>query len=130
MIQFDRFFKCAYCLVVTPGVHVDFTLSVPCYRIGGIQVECSLKSLRSIIKAVADVMEGAVSQRPGSARQFAKVAEAVADYGRLSPEQLAKKISQLEQQMYAHARNLEFEEAARLRDEIRLIEKGNLGMTA
>jgi excinuclease ABC subunit B len=85
---------------------------------------------RSISKAVADVMEGAVSQRPGSTRQFAKVAEAVADYGRLSPEQLAKKISQLEQQMYAHARNLEFEEAARLRDEIRRIEKGNLGMTA
>jgi excinuclease ABC subunit B len=85
---------------------------------------------RSISKAVADVMEGAVSQRPGSARQFAKVAEAVADYGRLSQEQLAKKIGQLEQQMYAHARNLEFEEAARLRDEIRRIEKGNLGMTA
>jgi excinuclease ABC subunit B len=85
---------------------------------------------RSISKAVTDVMEGAVSQRPGSARQFAKVAEAVADYGRLSPQQLAKKIGQLEQQMYAHARNLEFEEAARLRDEIRRIEKGNLGMTA
>ncbi len=85
---------------------------------------------RSIKKAVTDVMEGAVSHRPGSARQFARVAEAVADYGRLSPEQLAKKISQLEQQMYTHARNLEFEEAARLRDEIRRIEKGNLGMTA
>jgi excinuclease ABC subunit B len=85
---------------------------------------------KSIVKAVADVMEGAVSNRPGSARQFAKVAEAMADYGRLSPEQLAKKISQLEQQMYAHARNLEFEEAARVRDEIRRIEKGSLGMTA
>ncbi|MFV1973903.1 MAG: excinuclease ABC subunit UvrB [Thiohalobacterales bacterium] len=85
---------------------------------------------KSIVKAVADVMEGAVSSRPGSARQFAKVAEAVADYGCLSPGQLAKKISQLEQQMYTHARNLEFEEAARLRDEIRRIEKGNLGMTA
>ena len=85
---------------------------------------------RSIKKAVTDVMEGAVSHRPGSARQFARVAEAVADYGRLSPEQLAKKISQLEQQMYTHARNLEFEEAARLRDEIRRMEKGNLGMTA
>jgi len=85
---------------------------------------------RSIKKSVADVMEGAVSQRPGSVRSFASVAEAVADYGRLSPEQLAKKISQLEQQMYAHARNLEFEEAARLRDEIRRMEMGNLGMTA
>ncbi|UCC56401.1 MAG: excinuclease ABC subunit UvrB [Gammaproteobacteria bacterium] len=85
---------------------------------------------QSIRKAVADVMEGAVSHRPGSARQFAKVSEAIADYGRFSAEQLAKKISELEQQMYTHARNLEFEEAARLRDEIRRMEKGNLGMTA
>jgi excinuclease ABC subunit B len=85
---------------------------------------------KSIRKAVADVMEGAVSHRPGSVRQFAKVSEAITDYGRLGPEQLARKISELEQQMYTHARNLEFEEAARLRDEIRRIEMGNLGMTA
>ncbi|MDM7322414.1 MAG: UvrB/UvrC motif-containing protein, partial [Gammaproteobacteria bacterium] len=36
----------------------------------------------------------------------------------LSPEMAAKKIAQLEKAMYAAARNLEFEEAARLRDEI------------
>ncbi len=85
---------------------------------------------QGIRKAVADVMEGAVAQGPTTARRFARVAEELADYGRLTPQQLAERVSQLEQQMYAHARNLEFEEAARLRDEIARIEKGNLGMTA
>jgi len=85
---------------------------------------------RGIQKAVADVMEGAVAQGPTTARRFAQVAEELADYGRLTPKQLAERVSQLEQQMYAHARNLEFEEAARLRDEIARIEKGNLGLTA
>ena len=79
----------------------------------------------------ADVMEGAVPLGPSTtARRFAEVAEEVADYGRLSPEELAKRISRLEQQMYEHARNLEFEEAARLRDQIRHMEMANLGMTA
>jgi excinuclease ABC subunit B len=85
---------------------------------------------KSIVKAVADVMEGAVPQGPPTARRFAEVAEEVADYGRLSPEELAKRISRLEQQMYEHARNLEFEEAAQLRDRIRQMEMANLGMTA
>jgi len=85
---------------------------------------------QSIQKAVADVMEGAVSQGPGTARRYARVAEEVASYSRLSPDQLAKQVSRLEQRMYAHARNLEFEEAGRLRDEIRRMEKLNLGVTA
>ena len=85
---------------------------------------------KTIVKAVADVMEGAVPQGPPTARRYAEVAEEVADYGRLTPEQLAKQISRLEQQMYEHARNLEFEEAARLRDQIRRMEMANLGMTA
>jgi len=85
---------------------------------------------KSIVKAVADVMEGAVPLGPSTARRFAEVAEEVADYGRLSPEELAKRISRLEQQMYEHARNLEFEEAAQLRDRIRQMEMANLGMTA
>jgi excinuclease ABC subunit B len=85
---------------------------------------------QGIQKAVADVMEGAVAQGPTTARRFARVAEELADYERLTPQQLAKRVSQLEQQMYDHARNLEFEAAARLRDEIARIEKGNLGMTA
>ena len=50
------------------------------------------------------------------------------EYARLSPKQLEKKIASLEQQMYEHARNLEFEEAASLRDKIHHIQTGNLGL--
>jgi excinuclease ABC subunit B len=50
------------------------------------------------------------------------------NYGRMTPAQLAKQVGKLEEQMYEHARDLEFEEAARLRDRIRHIQLSNLGM--
>jgi excinuclease ABC subunit B len=84
---------------------------------------------RGIEKAITDVMEGAVVKEHAGAREFAHVAEEVAKYGRFSPEQLSREIGKLEHRMYEHARNLEFEEAARLRDEIRRMEERNLGMT-
>ncbi len=79
----------------------------------------------SIRKAVADIMEGARSGAPVPGRQ--KVAEAHALYRHLTPAQLAKKIQQLEKQMFKHARDLEFEEAARLRDEIESLRKMEFG---
>ena len=84
---------------------------------------------RGIEKAVNDVMEGAVVKEHARARDFARVAEEVAHYGRLNPEQLSREMGKLERQMHEHARNLEFEEAARLRDEIRRMAERNLGMT-
>jgi len=83
---------------------------------------------RSIRKAVTDIMEGARGAVE-SAQGFAKTAGELVEYGRMSPEQLAKEVARLEQAMYAHARNLEFEEAARLRDRIQHIQLGNLGLT-
>lgn len=79
----------------------------------------------SIHKAVADIMEGARSGAPVPGRQ--KVAEDHALYRHLTPAQLAKKIQQLEKQMFKHARDLEFEEAARLRDEIESLRKMEFG---
>ena len=83
---------------------------------------------RSIKKAVTDIMEGAPGPGASTAQEFARVAEDIASYGRLSPEQLEKEVGKLEQQMYEHARNLEFEEAARLRDRIHHMRAGNLGL--
>jgi excinuclease ABC subunit B len=83
---------------------------------------------RSVEKAIADVMEGAYPGAPGSPRQFAKAAEDTLEYAKLSPAKLIQKMKKLEQQMYKHARDLEFEDAARLRDEIRKIQKYGLGM--
>jgi len=76
---------------------------------------------RSIKKAVQDIMEGA---RPGGRGRgrFGR-AEAKSPYGRMSPEQALARVQQLEKQMYQHARDLEFEQAAKLRDEIQELRK-------
>jgi excinuclease ABC subunit B len=75
----------------------------------------------SIQKAVYEIIDGIYAPAPSSARQYVQVAEDAAQYASLSPQQLAKRLRQLEQQMYKHAQNLEFEEAAQLRDKIKKI---------
>jgi excinuclease ABC subunit B len=82
----------------------------------------------SVKKAVTDILEGALGAGTSSARSFSRVAEELATYGHLTPEQIKKQVKKLEQQMYEHARDLEFEEAANLRDQIRHIQLGNLGL--
>ncbi|QIL88949.1 excinuclease ABC subunit UvrB [Microbulbifer sp. SH-1] len=83
-----------------------------------------------IRKSVADILEGAVA--PGvPARGRRKVAEKggsyKADQKPLTEKQRWARIEELEEQMYNHAKNLEFEAAAKLRDEIaRLKEPGDL----
>jgi len=69
---------------------------------------------QSIVKAVQDVMEGARGDGEGGRR-----GAVVEEVGLLmGPEQAMKRIKKLEAEMYKHARNLEFEEAARIRDQI------------
>ncbi len=82
-----------------------------------------------ITKQVADVMEGAYGPAAGQPRRAQqRAAESRAPYAGLSSEAALKKVKQLEDRMYKHARDLEFEEAARLRDEIALIKREVLGM--
>ncbi len=75
---------------------------------------------KGIKKKVSDIMEGARKLPYGYdlGKTRAKVAEDIIEYSRLSPEHGMKKVKQLEQKMYEHAKNLEFEEAANIRDEI------------
>ncbi len=72
---------------------------------------------RGIRKAVSDIMEGARAGAPGTPRRFAEVAEAIGRYGELTPDDVSRRIQALEKRMIKHAENLEFEEAAKLRDE-------------
>jgi len=74
---------------------------------------------KTIRKAVADIMEGARAGAPMSPKRYARVAEEEAEYAAMSPHQMAKRIKALEKEMYLHARDLEFEAAARVRDQIR-----------
>lgn len=87
---------------------------------------------RGIHKAVADIMEGA---RGGASqgvfargkRRDGKRGEAAAAADR-KPETLARQMKKLEAEMLKRARNLEFEEAARLRDEIERLRQLELGI--
>lgn len=83
----------------------------------------------TIEKKVHNVMEGAYAETSVRGRMFpgGKVAESVSEYLALSPEGLSSKIAKLENQMYEHAHNLEFEEAAQVRDLIRQLQELALG---
>jgi excinuclease ABC subunit B len=95
------------------------------------QVEYNLEhgiTPQSVQRAVMDVMEGA-RYEPGELKGRGKakrVAEPIQDYKRLSPTQQAAKLKALEQQMHQHARDLEFEDAARVRDQIRILREASL----
>ena len=73
---------------------------------------------KTIEKKVADIMEGAHDEGRVRGRRTAKVSEEEARYADVTPENLGQAIAELEQQMFNHAELLEFEEAARIRDEI------------
>lgn len=80
---------------------------------------------KGIVKPVADIIEGVYRR---NAQPAAKVAEKNSVYRLLNePKAVAKKIKELEEEMFRHARNLEFEQAAALRDEIKKLETRLLG---
>ncbi|MGA9854263.1 MAG: excinuclease ABC subunit UvrB [Gammaproteobacteria bacterium] len=84
---------------------------------------------KGILKAVTDIMEGARSSGISGMRvAYLKVADERARYEAMSPQKRLQHIKKLEQQMHKHARDLEFEQAAQLRDEIRRIQAADLGL--
>jgi excinuclease ABC subunit B len=84
---------------------------------------------RGIQKAVADIMEGARSSAPTPAgRKRSKQGVDTTAPANLSPEALVRQIKKLEAEMFKRARNLEFEEAARLRDEVDRLKQIELGL--
>ena len=82
---------------------------------------------QTINKRIADVMEGARSSAPkrgkGAGKKGASAAPLVIPD---NPKALGKLLAQMEKQMLDHAQNLEFEEAALLRDQVIQIKRENL----
>ena len=70
----------------------------------------------SVVKRVKDILEGVYGEAADAPPQAAD--KAPTDYAKMDEKALAKAIRQLEKTMQAHARNLEFEQAAALRDEL------------
>ncbi|MEW8221983.1 MAG: excinuclease ABC subunit UvrB, partial [Candidatus Thiodiazotropha taylori] len=81
---------------------------------------------QTILKSIADIMEGAYPGAQMNAKGYAKVADQEAEYAQMTPKQMAKRVQQLEEQMYRHAQDLEFEEAARIRDQIKDLQQKGL----
>ncbi|ANH11548.1 TPA: excinuclease ABC subunit UvrB [Legionella pneumophila] len=73
---------------------------------------------KGINKSVEDILEGAYI-----GKRKTMVAEQAPRYTHWSPQELAKQINALEKQMYAHAQNMEFELAAKIRDEYLLLKE-------
>ena len=83
---------------------------------------------RSVAKRIRDLIDGVVSDK--TARDDLKAAKAAAEVEAMSEKDLGKRIKLLEKQMLEHARNLEFEKAAKVRDQLALLREQAFGGSA
>ena len=80
---------------------------------------------RSVTKTVRDMIDGVVSAQDDKSKLRGLVE--AAEIEAMSEKDLAKRIKLLERQMLEHARNLEFEKAARVRDQLALLREQAFG---
>ncbi|MBS0349938.1 MAG: excinuclease ABC subunit UvrB [Proteobacteria bacterium] len=83
---------------------------------------------RGIVKAVRDILEGAREHtlQGGSFGRAQEIAEDNVEYLALPAKELHKLLDKMQEEMFAAAKNLEFEKAAQIRDKINQIRKGTL----
>ncbi len=74
-----------------------------------------------IVKGIKDMIDGLYSL--DEAREVLNVAQESAKYEAMSEKQVSREIKRLEKQMQDHAKNLEFEQAAQARDELRKLKE-------
>ena len=79
---------------------------------------------RGVVKEVRDLIDGVYDA--SAQREERKAAASTAEYEAMSEKQVSKEIRRLEKQMFEHAKNLEFEKAARVRDQLALAEGAGL----
>jgi excinuclease ABC subunit B len=71
---------------------------------------------RGIRKTIRDLIDGVAAERSG--KDDLKFAQQAAEVEAMSEKDLGKRIKMLEKQMLEHAKSLEFEKAARVRDQL------------
>jgi excinuclease ABC subunit B len=81
----------------------------------------------SIVKKVRDLIDGVYSEK--ASKEMAKRDLERAQVEDMSERDVGKRIKQLEKQMFEHAKNLEFEKAARVRDQLALLREQAFGAT-
>ncbi|TFZ00653.1 excinuclease ABC subunit UvrB [Ramlibacter henchirensis] len=80
---------------------------------------------RSIRKEVRDLIDGVYSEKAAKEQEKQELQRAMAED--MSEKDMAREIKRLEKQMLEHARNLEFEKAARVRDQLALLKQQAFG---
>jgi excinuclease ABC subunit B len=80
---------------------------------------------RSVVKQVKDLIDGVYSQKAGAEAE--RLAQIKVDLDDMDEKTLAREIKRLEKTMLEHARNLEFEQAARTRDQLAMLKQRILG---
>lgn len=81
---------------------------------------------RGVSKRIKDLIEGVYDAEDAAAEL--KAAQDEARYEAMSEKQVAREIRRLEKDMIGHARNLEFEKAAQLRDQLAALKKRVFGV--
>ncbi len=82
---------------------------------------------KGVVKAIRDSIDDGSSVDEKDRKYIEKVADEKAQYSAMTAKQLAKRLQQMEQAMYRHAQNLEFEEASQIRDEMQHIRSITVG---
>ena len=84
---------------------------------------------QAIVKRVKDLIDGVYSEKSGKeAKQLEVRQRQVEEVQELSEKEVAKEIKRLEKEMLEFARNLEFEQAARARDQLAALKARMLGV--
>jgi len=78
-----------------------------------------------IRKDIRELIDGVYN--PHEAKLEWKVAEQRVDYEAMSEKQVSREIKKLEKRMHEHARNLEFEQAAQVRDQLQTLKESLFG---
>jgi excinuclease ABC subunit B len=80
---------------------------------------------RSIVKEVRDLIDGVYSAKTSREMEKQELQRAMVED--MSEKDVAKEIKRLEKQMLEHARNLEFERAAHVRDQLAILKEQAFG---
>jgi excinuclease ABC subunit B len=83
---------------------------------------------RSVVKKVRDLIDGVYSEKAGKeAERLERDAQQRAQVEDMSEKDISREIKRLEKLMMEHARNLEFEKAARVRDQLAILKEQAFG---
>ncbi|QJD89036.1 excinuclease ABC subunit UvrB [Duganella dendranthematis] len=80
---------------------------------------------RGVKKIIKDMIDGVYNEK--DAKETLEVAQEAAKYESMSEKQISKEIKRLEKAMLDHAKNLEFEKAAQVRDQLHLLKQQLFG---